>query len=413
MSTRNYTIRRRCYRTTLFVALVTIPVVVSTRLHAQTGVCGGQNITLPFLDVSPGSAFFCVIAEAYFSGLTNGTGPSTYSPGDPVPREQMAAFVTRTLDQAIRRGSRRAALNQYWTPRDIAVIKSTGIAVNAGPFLPQCDGTDLWVPSTNSKTVTRVRASDGRVLGTWTGADGAFGVAAAAGKIFVTGSTVPGRLYSIEPSQPPSAVVTLSTSLGGLSQGIAFDGLNIWTANVLDAAGSVNRYNTETGVLATFTDGLNRPEGVLFDGSNIWVTDIGDATLKKLNPDGTVAMTVTLPNGPANPTFPAFDGTNIWVPASNKVYVVRASGSLSGMVLATLTGNGLSAARQAAFDGERVMVTSGGTKTVCLWRASDLTPLGFVNTFESIPIGVCSDGLSFWITFQEQFLNRPDGLGRF
>src|SRR2546429_9997575 len=96
--------------------LVTIMVsltLLSNRLRADTGTCGGASVTLPFTDVMS-SPFFCQIAEAYFSGLTNGTSATTYSPGNPVPREQMAAFVTRTMDQSLRRGSRRAAVKQFW-----------------------------------------------------------------------------------------------------------------------------------------------------------------------------------------------------------------------------------------------------------------------------------------------------------
>src|SRR6478672_294590 len=67
---------------------------------------------LPFTDT--GSTTFCAqIAEAYYSGLSNGTTATSYSPSAVVNREQMAAFVTRTLDQSLLRGSRRAALNQW------------------------------------------------------------------------------------------------------------------------------------------------------------------------------------------------------------------------------------------------------------------------------------------------------------
>jgi hypothetical protein len=71
-----------------------------TRLPADTGTCGGAMATLPFTDVSS-NFFFCQIAEAYFSGLTNGTTPTTYSPNDFVRRDQMAAFTTRTQDSAL------------------------------------------------------------------------------------------------------------------------------------------------------------------------------------------------------------------------------------------------------------------------------------------------------------------------
>src|SRR5213592_1756222 len=89
-------------------------VIASGRLHADSGMCGGQTITLPFTDVM-GSIFFCSIAEIYFQGITVGTSPTTYSPSNNVTRDQMAAFLSRTLDTGLRRGSERAALDQFWT----------------------------------------------------------------------------------------------------------------------------------------------------------------------------------------------------------------------------------------------------------------------------------------------------------
>jgi hypothetical protein len=93
--------RRSAFRAVLVMALMLIITVGSTRLRADTGTCGGVTTTLPFTDVM-GDPFFCSIAEAFFSGLTNGTTPTTYSPSDPVLRDQMAAFVTRTLDQSLK-----------------------------------------------------------------------------------------------------------------------------------------------------------------------------------------------------------------------------------------------------------------------------------------------------------------------
>src|SRR5215472_2779372 len=100
------TLRRKSMRinrrlTILVVSLVLALTIVSTRHNADSGTCSGQTTTLPFTDVA-GSIFFCNIAQAYFSGLTNGTTPTTYSPHDAVLRDQMAAFITRTQDSALR-----------------------------------------------------------------------------------------------------------------------------------------------------------------------------------------------------------------------------------------------------------------------------------------------------------------------
>src|SRR5688500_11826066 len=107
------TYRSIVVRALLLISLMASLTVLSGRLQADTGSCGGGTTTLPFTDVM-GNPFFCQIASAYFSGLTNGTSATTYSPTQNVPREQMAAFVSRTLDQSLKRGSRRAALGQFW-----------------------------------------------------------------------------------------------------------------------------------------------------------------------------------------------------------------------------------------------------------------------------------------------------------
>jgi hypothetical protein len=106
----------------------------------------------------------------------------------------------------------------------------------AAPFLAESDGADIWV-SVNTGRVSRVRASDGRLLETWTGALSPNAVLSAMGKIFVTGQTLPGRLHQIEPSQPAGVVTTVASNLGDAPDGIAYDGLRIWTA---DEAGSVS-----------------------------------------------------------------------------------------------------------------------------------------------------------------------------
>ena len=81
---------------------------------------------------------------------------------------------------------------------------------------------------------------------------------------------------------------------------------------------------------------------------------------------------------------------------SSTLSVVRAS---TGTVVATLSGNGLSTPMQAAFDGQRILVTNSGNQSVSLWKAADLTPIGNFSTGSTgLPLGACSDGTNFWIT---------------
>ena len=108
-----------------------------------------------------------------------------------------------------------------------------------------------------------------------------------------------------------------------------------------------------------------------------------------------------------NPNAPVFDGANLWVPnANSRVDVVRA---VDGAPIATLTQTGLGYAFAAAFDGERVAIADTTNHLAFLWKAADLSPLGSVSLgTNTSPLGICSDGLNFWIT-----LSSTGQLARF
>jgi hypothetical protein len=393
------------FRVLLLIAGLLVLVAATRVLRADTGSCGGIAITLPFNDVPASNVFFCAIAQAYFTGLTNGTSPTTYNPSDPVTREQMAAFITRTQDSALKRGGPRAAAGQWATPKDDRVLKKT--PVGGAPQLSCFDGEDVWVPNYSGGNVTRVHASDGRVLGTWTGAAWPTCAIAAAGYIYVAGNALstgePGKLYRIDPSLAPGAVTVVEDNLGVFPKGITYDGVNLWTANkgTGPGFGSITRYNIVSGVQISFAVGFNRPIGILFDGTNLWVTDCGDGAIYRVNrADGTVIETVSVGAISSNNGAPAFDGSNLWVPAIDSVKII--STSTPAHLLATLTDNGLSPGENSvvAFDGERILIThsGGNTPVLSLWKAASLTPLGFLQLPDATLTGVCSDGLHFWIS---------------
>ncbi len=350
------------------------------------GVCG------PFTDVAADS--FCpFVLEIFTLGITTGTSPTTYDPTSSVSRLQMAAFLSRSVDGVLKRGSRRAALNQFWTTQNASVLGLT--TVGSVPQLLKSDGSDIWVANIGGSSVSRVRGADGKLLETWTGATAAFGVLVAMGHVFVSGETDPGHLYRIDPSQTAGAVTTVASSLGGNPRGIAFDGSRVWTANSGGSVSIVTPGATIPWTVTTVTTGFNVPMGILYDSANIWATDQSANILRKLDSAGAVLLTVTVGTFPQ---VPAFDGANIWVPnlSSNSVSVVRAS---NGTILQTLTGNGLNSPQAAAFDGQRVLVTNGGGDSVSLWKSADLTSLGsFPTGAGTAPLGVCSDGVSFWIS---------------
>jgi hypothetical protein len=165
-------------RVEVLISLMASLTLLSSHLQADTGNCGGATTTLPFTDVM-GNPFFYQIAAADFSGLTNGTTATPYSPSQTVTREQMAAFITRSMDQSLKRGSQRAVAKKWWTPQDADCQTLTNVGDH--PQLVEFDGTDVWVASFNSANVTRIRPGDGKVLDTWTGATNAVGIVCAMG----------------------------------------------------------------------------------------------------------------------------------------------------------------------------------------------------------------------------------------
>lgn len=384
------TIRRSVLLGLAVAALISLSIVP----RADTGTCGGASITLPFTDVGAGNVFFCSIAEAYFSGLTNGTTATTYGPSQFVPREQMAAFVSRTQDSALKRGSRRATMQQWWTPGETGVLRSV---TTGSPNQIVFDGEDLWV--TNGSTVKRVHASDGKLLGTWTGATGGSAIIAAAGRIFISGhlgTSTPGKIYVINPEAAPGPVTVFEDDIAIAPIQMTFDGVNLWT----NGSNAISRINVTTGIDSTFTPGI-KPFDILWDGSNLWVADNGDNTLKRIDTLNGVVLE-SIPTGGFGTDELLFDGTNIWVSnfSNNSITVVRAVGGLRGTVLAMLTGNGLDGPLGMAFDGERVLVCNF-VDSVSVFKAADFSPLGSLSTgTNSNPRSACFDGVNFWITRQ-------------
>ena len=170
-------------RRTHFLFAAVAAAILSGAGSALLGICG------PFTDVT--DATFCpFVLEIFTLGITTGTTPTTYDPTSPVSRLQMAAFLSRSVDGVLKRGSRRAALDQFWTTQNSTVLALT--TVGLGPNLVKSDGADVWVANVGDNTVSRVRASDGKLLETWTGATSAYGIRGAMGRILVTGFLNPG-----------------------------------------------------------------------------------------------------------------------------------------------------------------------------------------------------------------------------
>ena len=241
--------------------------------------------------------------EAYVTGVSKGTTPTTFSPDETVTRVQMTTFLQRSLDQGLTRANKRAALNQWWVPQNTNSMQT--IRIGGQPVACAADGNDIW--TSNLSQVVQVQANTGTILGTWTPADYASYVVAAAGKVYVAAATAPGTLYVIDPTQAPGPLTATTNALGIEPNGIAFDGTNLWTAN-FGTPGSVSIITPQSPyTVNTVSTGFEFLDGILYDGANIWVTDFGAGTLMRLDDVGDVIQTVNVGTTPGGPVF---DGTN-------------------------------------------------------------------------------------------------------
>jgi hypothetical protein len=114
----------------------------------------------------------------------------------------------------------------HWRNKEMAPIPSKASRWDSF-HTESLDGSNIWVANAGDDNVTKLRASDATVLGTF--------------------------------------------SVGYNPLEIAFDGANVWITNASDV--SVTRLRESDGApRGTFTVG-EAPNGIVFDGANMWVAN--------------------------------------------------------------------------------------------------------------------------------------------
>ena len=109
----------------------------------------------------------------------------------------------------------------------------------------------------------------------------------------------------------PANVTTIFIDSWIVPYGAAFDGANLWVADLSFNNGyDVTEIRPSDGaLLGRFTIGTE-PYGIAFDGADIWVANTSSNTVTKLRAsDGTVLGTFVVGTGPYGV---AFDGATVW-----------------------------------------------------------------------------------------------------
>jgi hypothetical protein len=280
----------------------------------------------------------------------------------------------------------------YINPLRVATLQwyelnQTGLQYPIGSAGTQIafDGTNMWISRATFGAVSKVRVSDGTLVGKYPVSGGETqGVAFDGANIWVAVGDFSRNLTKIRASD--------ATILGGVTLeadpfGLAFDGANIWATN---GPNSVTKVRATDGViLGTFNAGQN-PLNIAFDGANVWITNsIGNTVTKIRASDGATLGTF---NVAASPFGIAFDGTNVWVthPEANLLTKLRAS---DGATLGTFAIGGFPVG--IVFDGAHIWVSSRNASTVTKLRTIDDVIIG---TFTVVgnPSALAFDGANVW-----------------
>ncbi len=240
-----------------------------------------------------------------------------------------------------------------------ATIDSNGnpASVVHNPLYIAFDGKRLWIANNSTNTVGRIRASDGALAGEFPVGAAPSGVAVGIGNggtgvVWVT-NTGDGSVSVLDASDG-SAITGSPVAIGGEPHEVMYDGTFAW---VSDAAGTRVVKLLGTQVVGSFNVGAG-PRGMAFDGQNIWVANSIDNTVTELNRSGNLVKTY---NVGRQPEGVAFDGANIWVTNSldNNVTEFRASdGTALGTFPAGTNPFGI------AFDGSFIWVANATTTVV-------------------------------------------------
>lgn len=251
------------------------------------------------------------------------------------------------------------------------------------------DGENVWVVNSHDDTVTKVRAKDGVVLGTFPVPDSP-GLATFDGEnIWVThaGEDVVSKV------RVSDGQILGSFAVGQYPNGILFDGENIWTSNLVDQ--SLTKLRASDGaLLGTFP--VSHARGMTFDGENIWVANDFDRTVTKVRAsDGAIQDVIRAGKYPTNVLF---DGVNIWIADSGL--------SISGnKVTKLLARNGRFQGQFTVDDGPGAMTSDGTHLWVSCFKHDTVVELGIkdgsltaVYELRKGLYDILFDGSSIWVT---------------
>ena len=104
------------------------------------------------------------------------------------------------------------------------------------------------------------------------------------------------------------------------AQGAAFDGTNIWIANL--GSSNLTRINpaTAVGTAVALPAGAQGPRGLAFDGTYLWVVNVVSQNVTRMSPVTGVGTNFALPGGASSPSGVAPQRRLAW-PSTAPIYL--------------------------------------------------------------------------------------------
>ncbi len=283
------------------------------------------------------------------------------------------------------------------------VLAMSSISFPAGscPAYMAFDGDNIWVTNYSTNSVTKLRASDGSLMGTYPVGQSPHGIIFDGANMWVANS-LDNNVMKLRCSD---GSVVGTYNVGETPYDMTFDGVNIWVVN---GAGSVSKLRASDGALVGTYSAGSSCASITYDGENIWVSNYGSAKVTKLRAlDGSLVGTYSVGRGP---WAMAFDGANIWVVGNSDRDVTKLRAS-DGSRVGTYRYGG-SGMFGIAFDGANMWVSNYYDASVMKLRASDGALVGTYSAGDC-PYEVAFDGADIWVanvasgTVTKFVLNSP------
>ena len=314
-------------------------------------------------------------------GLQGPQGPA----GSPGPPGAPASSAPNPLQIAL----------QHWYPANLVSRFTVGnsparclIGCDGSPDGTQgvtFDGANVWVTHWNDNSVTKLRASDGAVLGIYTVPGSPYAVIFDGANIWVSmWNNANGAGGTVAKLRASDGTLLANVAVGGSPMAFAFDGSYVWVANGIN---NVTKLDFDGTPLGTFPAG-SFAAALVCDGAHLWAADQLDNAVTKLDLNGN--KIASYPTG-SQPLALTFDGTNVWVAnaGDGTVTELRSSdGALVGTFAAVYNPSAI------GFDGTNIVVFGGAG--MARLRASDGTLLDTTSIAGRTVYGLAFDGVNFW-----------------